>query len=70
MVERLFDVEKVTGSNPVPPTNKSAKADFLMAAVQDSKAELSEGEGGGVAQFFSRKICVTESYKNYVKIIS
>lgn len=27
------------------------------------KAELSEGEGGGVARFFSRKILVTKSQK-------
>ena len=44
MVEHLFDVERVIGSNPVPPTDKNkpnAKTWsiwlFLTGAVQDSK---------------------------------
>jgi len=37
---------------------------IFLCRERESKAGLSEGEGGGVAGFFSRKIPVTDSSIN------
>ena len=57
------------GSSPLPCTVIKRRKGVFLCTGEDLKDGLSEGEGGGVAGFFSRKIPVTKPLPCTVDLI-